>query len=127
MAFSIQRKNGEKGREEKREKCIALPSKTPPLQVDASRPLDADLAPADLRPQGPGLEGLRHGLVELRVALDGGQPEAELVGEVVAGAAAAAALDEWRGAEVLQAGAGARQGLAAALGAGGRVLRKESL
>lgn len=38
--------------------------------------------------------------------IDGRQPEAELVGEEVAAAAGAVALDEWRGAEVLQAGAG---------------------
>ena len=36
----------------------------------------------------------------------------------------ARALDEGRGAEVLQAGAGAGEGLAAALGSGGGVLEK---
>ena len=53
-----------------------------------------------------------------------------LVGEVVAGAAAAAALDERRRAEVLEARPRAGEQLPAALGPGGRVLEakgRESL
>jgi len=47
--------------------------------------------------------------------VDRRQPEAELVGEVVAGAPSAIALDERRRAEVLEARAGTRQRLTAAL------------
>ena len=86
------------------------------------RPLDADLAPAHPRAQVARLQRLRYGLGELRILVDGGQPEGELVGEVVAGAAAAGALDERRGPEVLQARAGGGQRLAAALGPSGSVL-----
>ena len=59
--------------------------------------------------------------------LDGGEPEGELVGEVVAGAAGPVTLYEGRGAEVLQTRARARQGLAPALRTRGRVLRKYSV
>ncbi len=53
----------------------------------------------------------------------GGQPEAELVCKIVAGAPGPVALDERGGAEVLEARAGTRQGLTAALGARRRVLQ----
>jgi len=72
------------------------------------------LAAADPGPHVAGLERLGARGLELLVLLDGGQPEAVLVGEEVARAARPAALDEGRGAEVLQARAGAGQGLAAA-------------
>ena len=91
-----------------------------------SRPLDADLAPGHPGPERAGLECLRHRLVELRAALDRGQPEAELVGEVVTGASAAAALNEGGSAEVLETGARAGEGLAAALCAGGSVLEENT-
>lgn len=52
-----------------------------------------------------------------------GQPEAVLVGEVVARAFGAIALDERSGAEILQAGAGRHQGLTAAFRASRRVLQ----
>lgn len=67
---------------------------------------------------------LRRGLDELPVGVHSGEPEAVLVGEVVAGALPAVALDEGRRAEILQAGAGRHQGLAAALSARRRVLEK---
>lgn len=76
---------------------------------------DADLAAADAGAQIAGLERFLFGRAELVLQLDGGQPEAELVGEVVAGAARAVALDEGSRAEVLQARAGAGQRLTAAL------------
>lgn len=89
----------------------------------SSHPLDADLAPAHPRPEVSGLESLRHGLAEHGAAIDGGEPEGELVGKVVAGAAAAAALYERRRAEVFQAGTGTRQKLPPALCSGGSVLK----
>lgn len=67
------------------------------------------------------LERFADGPFELEVLLDGGQPEAELIGEVVARAARAVALDERRGPEVLEARTGTGQGLTASLGTGGRV------
>ena len=78
-------------------------------------------------PQAAGLERLGHGSGEHVPVCDGGEPEGELVGEVVAGAARPVTLDEGRGAEVLQTRARARQGLAPALGTRGRVLRKYSV
>ena len=79
------------------------------------------------RPQAAGLERLGHGSGEHVPVCDGGEPEGELVGEVVAGAAGPVTLDEGRGAEVLQTRARARQGLAPALRTRGRVLRKYSV
>lgn len=74
------------------------------------------------------LQGLLPGRVhKLLPGVHGGEPEAVLVGEVVAGALGAVALDERRRAEVLQAGAGRHQGLTAALGAGCRVLQTRDL
>ncbi len=57
-----------------------------------------------------------------RVGVNGGEPEGELVCEVVARPPPPGALYEGRGSEVLQAGAGGGQGLAAALGASSGVL-----
>lgn len=50
---------------------------------------------------GSGLECGGDGPAEHAVGLDGGQPEGELVGKVVAGAAGSVTLDEGRGPEVL--------------------------
>jgi len=58
---------------------------------------------------------LRRAADELVVVLHGGQPEAVLVGEEVAGAPRAVALDERRGPEVFQTGARRHQRLATAL------------
>lgn len=63
-----------------------------------------------------GLEGLLQRLAEHLVVADGRQPVRRRRGEVVAGAEAAA-LDERSDAELLQAGAGRDQRLAAAIGA----------
>lgn len=60
----------------------------------------------------------------MKVLLDGRQPEALLVGEVVASPLGPVALDEGRGAEVLQTGAGGYQRLAATFAARRRVLGK---
>ena len=61
------------------------------------------------------------------VGFDGGQPEAEGVGEVVTGALGAVAFDEGRRAEVLQARARAHQGLTTAFGAVGSVLTHKEM
>lgn len=94
--------------------------------VSPARPsqvLHAHLAAADVRADEPRLERVGGGRA-LEVLLgDGGEPEAVLVGEVVAGPAASVALDERRGTEVLQAAARRHQRLAAAFVACGRVLR----
>lgn len=86
------------------------------------RPPDAHLAPADAAASRILFEGrfLRGG--ELLVRVDGGQPEAQLVGEVVARAARPVALDERRSPEVLQTRSGAGQRLTAALRTRGSVL-----
>ena len=90
--------------------------------ADGRQLLHADLAAADARPQAAGLERVRLRADELLAGVDRRQPEAELVGEVVAGAPRAVALDERRRAEVLEARAGARQRLTAAVRARSRVL-----
>ncbi len=87
----------------------ADPGRRPPAAARVDVALDADLAPGHPVPQPVALERLRLGAGELP-ALDGGEPKAELVGKVVAGAPGAAARPE-----VLQAGAGAGERLAAAL------------
>lgn len=58
---------------------------------------------------------------ELEVLLDCGQPEAELIGEVVARSTRTVALNERCGPEILEAGSGTGQRLTTSLGAGGRV------
>lgn len=70
-----------------------------------SQVLHAHLAAADSGQLLAGFECLG-GWLALEGTLDGGEPEAVLVGEVVAGPLGPVALDEGRGAEVLQAGAG---------------------
>ena len=75
------------------------------------------------RPQAAGLERLGHGSCEHVPVCDGGEPEGELVSEVVAGAARPVTLYEGRGAEVLQTRARAGQGLAPALRTRRRVLQ----
>ena len=84
------------------------------------------MTPADSVAEVARLEGLRGRPRELLAGVDGGEPEAELVGEVVARTAAAVALDERAGPEVLEAGAGAGERLATTLGARAGVLRKIS-
>ena len=87
--------------------------------------LAAHLAAADFGAFLASLQGLLSRRVnKLLVGFHGGEPEAVLVGEVVAGALGPVALDEWRRAEVLQAGAGRHQGLAATLSASCRVLKR---
>ena len=82
------------------------------------------MAAADSRAQVGGLQGLRLRYRELAARVYRRQPEAVLVGEVVAGAARAVALDERVGSEVLETAAGAGQRLAAALRPRRRVLRR---
>lgn len=90
--------------------------------------LAADLAAAHFGALLASLQGLlRRRVDELLAGIHGGEPEAVLVGEVVAGALGSVALDERRRAEILQAGAGRDQGLTAALSAGCRVLQTRDL
>jgi hypothetical protein len=70
----------------------------------------------------PSLHRLGHGLGELALAVDGGEPERERGGVVVA-RAGAVAFDVGRRAEVLEAGARRGEGLSCALGAGSSVLK----
>lgn len=87
--------------------------------------LAADLAAADFGAFLASLQGLLSRRVnKLLAGFHGGEPEAVLVGEVVAGALGPVALDEWRRAEILQAGTGRHQGLTATLSAGCRVLKR---
>lgn len=87
--------------------------------------LAADLAAADFGAFLARLQGLlRRRVDELLAGVHSGEPEAVLVGKVVAGALGPVALDEGRGAEILQAGAGRHQGLTATFSAGGRVLQR---
>lgn len=90
--------------------------------------LAADLAAADSGAFLARLHGLlRRRVDELLAGVHSGEPEAVLVGEVVAGALGPVALDEWRGAEILQAGAGRHQGLTAAFSAGCCVLQRSGV
>ena len=75
-----------------------------------------------MRADEAGLERVGRGRALEGLLGDGGQPEAVLVGVVVARAAGPVALDERRGAEVLQAAARLHQRLAAPFVTGGRVL-----
>lgn len=87
--------------------------------------LAADLATADSGAFLARLQGLLCRRVdELLTGVHSGEPEAVLVGEVVAGALGPVALDEGRGAEILQAGAGGHQGLTATFSTGCRMLQK---
>lgn len=93
------------------------------MEVSLLQVLHADLAASDSCTELPSFECFRGGsLHELPPRLHGGQPEAELVGEVVAGAAGTIALDERRGAEILETGAGRDQGLTAPFRTSCRVL-----
>lgn len=76
-----------------------------PCEHRASQVLHAHLAAADVRPDEPGLERVRRGRVLKALLGDGGEPEAVLIGKVVAGPTASVALDERCGAEVLQTAA----------------------
>lgn len=85
--------------------------------------LGAHLAAAHSGALLASLQGLLGWRVDkLTPGIHGGQPEAVFIGEVVAGAPGAVALDERSRPEVLQAGAGRNQGLTAALIAGCCVL-----
>lgn len=75
-----------------------------------------------MRPDEPRLEGVRGGRALEALLGDGGEPKAVLVGEVVAGSAASVALDEGRGAEVLQTAAWRHQRLATTFVTCSRVL-----
>jgi len=88
--------------------------------------LDAHLAATDARSQVAGLHRLRLRRVKLLLRVDGRQPEAELVGEVVTSAASAVALDERRRAEIFQTRAGTGQRLAASFRPGRRVLATQN-
>jgi len=76
------------------------------------------LAPRYSCPQTSSFEGLGGGVGELVSLLDSSEPEGVFVGEIVARATGTIALDERRGAEVLQAGTRRRQRLSAALRTG---------
>lgn len=90
--------------------------------------LAADLAAADFGAFLARLQGLlRRRVGELLAWVHSGEPEAVLVGEVMAGALAPVALDEWRSAEILQAGARRHQGLAATFSTGCRVLQRSGV
>ena len=87
----------------------------------SSQVLHAQLAAADAAELLAGLQRLRVGL-RLEGLVHRGQPEAVLGCKVMAGALGPVALDERRGAEVLQTGPGRGEGLAAAFIASRRVL-----
>lgn len=90
--------------------------------------LAADLATADFGAFLARLQGLlRRRVDELLARVHRGEPEAVLVGEVVASALGPVALDEWRGTEILQAGARRHQGLTATFSAGCRVLQRSGV
>lgn len=90
--------------------------------------LAADLATADFGAFLARLQGLlRRRVDELLTGVHSGEPEAVLVGKVVAGALGPVALDEGCGAEILQAGAGRHQGLTATFSAGRRVLQRSGV
>lgn len=76
-----------------------------------SHALDAHAASTDSSPQRARLECLWPWDGELGVLFDGGQPEAVLVGEVVARAIRAVTFYEWGGAEIFQTTSGAGQRL----------------
>lgn len=83
------------------------------------------MAAADFGAFLASLQGLlRRRIYKLLAGVHSGEPEAVLVGEVVAGALGPVALNEWRCTEILQTGTGRDQGLTAALSAGGCVLQR---
>lgn len=75
----------------------------PLAQAGALENLNANLAAANAGERLSGLQRLHFPGLYLR--LHYGEPEAQLVGEIVASPSGATALDEGRGAEVLQTGA----------------------
>ena len=88
-------------------------------------PPPAHLAPGDPAAKVARLQGLADRAVEHVPGLDGGEPEGELVGEVVARAPGPVALDERGGSEVLEARTGRGKGLAATFGSSRCVLEKK--
>lgn len=83
------------------------------------------LAAANPGMELPSFQCFRHRfLPKLLPLLHGGQPEAVLVGKVVAAASGTTALDERSGPEILKAGAWGNQGLASTLGPSGSVLKQ---
>ena len=84
----------------------------------------ANLAPGDPASQVARLQRLTDRPVEHVPGLDGGEPEGELVGEVVAGATCPVALDEGGRAEILEARAGRGKRLAPTFCSSGCVLGK---
>lgn len=93
-----------------------------PWEHRASQVFHAHLAAADVRPDEPGLERVGRGRALEALLGDGGEPEAVLIGKVVAGPPASIALNERCGAEVLQTAARRHQRLAATFVTCGRVL-----
>ena len=85
----------------------------------------ANLASGDPAAQVARLQSLADGPVEHVPGLDGGQPEGELVGKVVAGAPRPVALDEGGRPEVLEARAGRGKRLASTFCSSGCVLEKD--
>ena len=85
----------------------------------------AHLASGHPAPQVACLQRLADWAVEHVPRLDGGQPEGELVGEVVASAPGPVALDEGGRPEVLEAGAGGGERLAPTFRSSCRVLGKD--
>ena len=85
----------------------------------------ANLAPGDPASQVARLQRLADRAVEHVPGLDGGEPEGELVGEVVAGAARPVALDEGGRAEILEARARRGERLAPTFCSSCCVLRKK--
>ena len=88
-------------------------------------PPPAHLAPGDPAAKVARLQGLADRAVEHVPGLDGGEPEGELVGEVVARAPGPVALDERGRSEVLEARTGRGKGLAATFGSSRCVLEKK--
>lgn len=97
-------------------------------QVARGHPLDAVLLAADSAPAHLArkvvLQRLRDGLLEHVAVLDHRQPERGQ-GVVVVAAAVSVALDDWRGAELLQAGARRNQVLSVSSGVIRSVLCEE--
>ena len=84
----------------------------------------AHLASGHPAPQVARLQRLADWAVEHVPRLDGGEPEGELVCEVVAGAPRPVALDEWGGTEILEARARRGERLTPTFRPSGCVLRK---
>lgn len=84
-------------------------------------------ASADVRANHVLLQRLSLRTVELFLDVDGGQPEAQRVGEVMARAPGPVALDERRGSEVFQARARAGQRLTASFRASSGVLHTHNI